>query len=90
MAFSAIALLVTVLICCIGHPSILVAHRARSADLRRLAGHMAFATLCVAGALTLLTALRPDGNWLAPAFSLCSLAIGATFDVGSRGEEAMF
>jgi hypothetical protein len=90
MAFPAIALLVTVLVFCIGHPSILVARRAQNADLRRLASHLALATLCVAGALTLLTVLRPDGNWLTPAFSLCSLAIGATFDVGRRDEEVMF
>lgn len=90
MAFPVIALTATVLIFCIGHPSIVVARRARSADLRRFASHVALATLCVAGALTLLTVLRPDGNWLTPAFSLCSLAIGATFDADRRSERAMF
>lgn len=88
LPFPALALLVTALLFCIGHPSILVARRAGNDELRRLAGHLALATLCVSAAFTLFVAWRPDGSWMLPAFSLASLAIGATFDAGGDRDSA--
>ncbi len=82
MGFPAIALLATAFAFLIGHPAILLSRRAQTAEVRRLASHLVMATVCVAGAVTLLMAIRPDGSWILPAFSLCSLAIGATFDAG--------
>ncbi|MEO2009679.1 MAG: hypothetical protein ABGX22_13460 [Pirellulaceae bacterium] len=90
MAFSTMVVLTTILVICVGHPANLVARRARDQEWRRIANHLCLAALCVCGALTLLTVLQPNGNWLPPAISLCSLAIGATFDVeGCRNEHSL-
>ncbi|MFP6673943.1 MAG: hypothetical protein VB878_02595 [Pirellulaceae bacterium] len=90
MAFSTMVVLTTILVICVGHPANLVARRARDQKWRRIANHLCLAALCVCGALTLLTVLQPNGNWLPPAISLCSLAIGATFDVeGCRNEHSL-
>jgi uncharacterized membrane protein len=90
MGFSMLAALTTILVLFIGHSANLVARRARDREWRRIGGHLCLAALCVCGAITLMTALRPGGNCLLPAISLCSLAIGATFDVeGCRNERTL-
>jgi uncharacterized membrane protein YoaK (UPF0700 family) len=87
MPFPILAIVVAIIAVIVGHPAIVVARRAENDETRRLAGHLALATLCIVSSATLLMLLQPEGSWLVPAVALCSLAIGATFDASRQNGE---